>query len=313
MTDLAACSTAIGALAALLRTGFTTREALVRWSAQAPESLRPDLERLRRRLLLGETVESAVLGLGEALGDDAASVATVLAVHARLGGDAGRMLDRLAQAIEVRRAGLESARAAAAGATLSARLVASLPFAFVPLAPLARAPLFDAVGLALLGLGISLGAMGMVWMSRLVPRPPLSEDGAALVADLAATVLAEGASVPQAFDLISRHAPPGLAIPLGRARRIAALGATWPQALQRTGESELDALATTVGWAQRSGLPVARALEQLAARRRGELAIAFDRCVRRGPVLMVLPLVTCVLPSFLLLGLAPFLRTLSVG
>ena len=205
MTDLAACSTAIGALAALLRTGFTTREALVRWSAQAPESLRPDLERLRRRLLLGETVESAVLGLGEALGDDAASVATVLAVHARLGGDAGRMLDRLAQAIEVRRAGLESARAAAAGATLSARLVASLPFAFVPLAPLARAPLFDAVGLALLGLGISLGAMGMVWMSRLVPRPPASEDGAALVADLAATVLAEGASVPQVGLVASRH------------------------------------------------------------------------------------------------------------
>jgi Flp pilus assembly protein TadB len=313
VVDLGARAAAVRTLAALLRTGLTIREALLRWSQQAPNELRPPLETLRRRVILGQELAGAVTELEEALGPDAASVATVLAVHARLGGNAAGMLDRLARGMQQRRVGLEGARAAGAGAALSARLVAGLPLAFAPLAPLAKAPLLDVVGLALMGVGVGLGVLGLLWMARLVPRPPDSDDAAALVAELAAAALDEGASVPQAFDLIGRHAPTALATHLGRARRLCSLGATWTEALGRSGEPGLEDIAETLSWSQRSGLPVARALEHLAAQRRAELLIAFDRRVKRGPVLMILPLVTCVLPSFLFLGLAPFLRALSAG
>lgn len=308
---MGARAAAIRILAGLLRTGYTSREALLRWSEEAPADLRPALDTVRRRLLLGGEVEHALRALGEHLGDDAASIATVLRVHARLGGDAARMLDRIATGIESRRLELEGARAAGAGATLSARLVAGLPFAFVPLVPLARTPLFDVAGLALLGLGASLGVMGMVWMNRLIPRPVVSKDAEVMVAELAATVLREGASVMQAFDVISRQGPGDLAAPLARARRMVSLGATWPEALERTAEPGLTALGATLRRVQRGGLPVADALEQLSTRRRAELAVAFERRMKRAPVLMLVPLVTCVLPSFLLLVLAPFLRTLS--
>lgn len=312
-TDLAVRAAAIRALSALLRTGLTTREALSRWSDEAPDELRPALDRLRRRLLLGREPERVIGELEETLGPDASCVAAVLSVHTRLGGDAARMLDRLARGMQERRAALESARAAGAGATLSARLVAGLPLAFVPLAPVAKAPFLDAIGLALMGVGVLLGAMGLWWMARLVPRLPDSDDLVALIADLAAAALDEGASVPQAFDLIGRHAPAALAPQLSRARRLCSLGATWAEALARTGEPGLADIGGSLRWAQRSGLPVARALEHLATQRRVELSIGFERRVKRGPVLMILPLVTCVLPSFLLLGLAPFLRGLSAG
>jgi tight adherence protein B len=313
MTDLAVRAAAIRALSALLRTGLTTREALARWSHDAPDELRPALEMLRRHVLLGRELEGAVSELEGPLGPDAASVATVLAVHARLGGNAARMLDRLARGMQERRVALEGARAAGAGATLSARLVAGLPLAFMPLAPVAKAPFFDAIGLALMGAGASLAVLGLLWMARLVPRLPDSDDVVALVAALAAAVLDEGASVPQAFDLIGRNAPAALAPHLTRARRLCSLGATWSEALARTGEPGLADIGATLMWSQRSGLPAARALEHLATQRRAELSIGFERRVKRGPVLMILPLVTCVLPSFLLLGLAPFLRGLSAG
>jgi hypothetical protein len=50
-----------------------------------------------------------------------------------------------------------------------------------------------------------------------------------------------------------------------------------------------------------------------AARRRAARSRDFDAAMRRAPVLMVVPLVICVLPSFLLLGVAPFLRGLSLS
>jgi pilus assembly protein TadC len=59
------------------------------------------------------------------------------------------------------------------------------------------------------------------------------------------------------------------------------------------------------------GLPVEDALLSLAFRRRERIRHEFDAATKKAPVAMVVPLVLCVLPSFGLLALAPFLRGLA--
>jgi pilus assembly protein TadC len=54
-------------------------------------------------------------------------------------------------------------------------------------------------------------------------------------------------------------------------------------------------------------------LVEFARRRRRRLQLEFDAATKKAPVMMVVPLVLCVLPSFCLLALAPFLRGLSLS
>ncbi|MBA3350316.1 MAG: type II secretion system F family protein, partial [Actinobacteria bacterium] len=100
--------------------------------------------------------------------------------------------------------------------------------------------------------------------------------------------------------------------PMQRAARLVVLGLTWPDALARLDDPGLLELAVTFSTSHRYGLSASGALEAFSARRREEEARSFEAKTRRAPVLMVIPLVTCVLPSYLLLGLGPFLRTITL-
>jgi tight adherence protein B len=208
---------------------------------------------------------------------------------------------------------LAAARAAAAGARLSARLVAALPLLFLPLVPLARAPLLDAAGAVTGGAGILLAIAGIVSIERLLPRPPSNDEPGAALAERVGAALRSGMPTATALELVARHPPPGLWRPMLRARRRAALGEPWPRALARSDDEALEAMARVLARAWRTGLPAADALFALADARRAEAGRAFDGAVRRAPVLMVIPLVAFVLPSFVLLALAPFLRSMSWG
>ena len=306
---------ALRSLAGLLRTGLSVRLALSVWHEEAGLALRGALTRLSRRLCLGDTITRAVRSLADDFGDDAITLSAILSVHSDLGGDVARMIDGMARWTEERGASAESARAAAAGARLSARLISWLPLAFIPLIPLGRAPLLDKTGLALLGAGMGLAAAGIAWIGRLLPKQPVADDGAAMVADLTASVVRGGVGLDEAFDFVSRHAPADIHEDMARARRLVQFGARWGDALgaaARQPGSGLTGLATAVRRSQAMGLPVADALEAFAARRRAERQREFDAAMKRAPVLMVIPLVLCVLPSFILLGLAPFLRGLSL-
>ncbi|MBA2311474.1 MAG: type II secretion system F family protein [Actinobacteria bacterium] len=311
MIDSMARATALRALASLLRTGLTVRQALMSWSSEAAVELVPHLQRLARRLRLGDGIESAAASLEACMEEDALALVCVLGVHRRMGGDIACNLDALAGAIEERCAWAGAARSAGAGALLSGRLVAGLPFAFLPLAPVARAPLFDGPGVALLVAGLASGVCGLIWIARLVPRPPSAEDSISFIARVVSRALLGGAPLRVAMQVVTENAPSDLRVPLERARRSVMLGGTWARALELTGDDRLLVLARAVGRAERAGLPVAAALDELVLRRRAEAARAFDASVRRSPVLMVVPLVTCVLPSFLLLGIAPFLRSFA--
>ncbi|MDQ3662159.1 MAG: type II secretion system F family protein [Actinomycetota bacterium] len=299
-------------LATLLRAGLSLGEGLDEWADRAPESLRGPLERLRRRLRLGATTEEALERLVPELGEEGPAVAALVSVHVRLGGDAATLLEDAATAAEERRAAIESAAAAASGARLSGHMVAALPFALLLLSPASRAPLFDGTGLALLAVGVGLGAVGLVWMGRVVPRPEGLGDPCASLASLVAGVCEAGTSPNEALEVIAGCAGVPLEEELGRARRLASLGASWPEALRRAGDDGLGELATVIERATNSGSPVAAPLRSLATSRRRQAARDFEARLRRAPVIMVVPLTLCVLPSFAVLGLAPFLRGVSL-
>jgi tight adherence protein B len=189
--------------------------------------------------------------------------------------------------------------------------VAALPFLRLLLPPSSNAPLFDRTAILLMGAGASLCGGGIAWMRRLVPRPPDSDDRAALLADLAAGAIGGGASVHAALETLCRLAPGEPAAPVLRARRLVALGAPWSDALARCGDEGLRSLGTELRRAETLGVPVAGALSGLAARRRARGRSEYRAAMRRAPVLMAIPLSFCVLPAYVLLGLAPFVRGFS--
>lgn len=303
MSDLPARAQALRSLATVLRVGAHPRSAIAGWHRDAPREMRPSLGRLGRRLRLGEETGRALECIGER--DDSKMLAAAVAFHARLGGDVAATVEAIAARVEARRTATEDGRSSGAGMRLSARLVAALPLAFLPLLPLQRAPLFDAAGIATLALGIALAAAGMVWIARLVPRAP-DADPAGDAADLLAAALRGGVGLPQALDVVAEITPT-----LERAHRLSRLGLRWSEALRRSGEEGPAWLGATIEVAQREGAPLAGALQEFAARRKVDRARTHRTGVLRAPVLMVLPLVLCVLPSFLLLAIVPFIRGMS--
>jgi tight adherence protein C len=102
-------------------------------------------------------------------------------------------------------------------------------------------------------------------------------------------------------------------VALVKARRLVRLGCRWAQALQRCGDPRLATIGATLRHADAFGIPIADALERHAREAEDEAARAFEASLARAPVLMVVPLTVLVLPSFFLLGVAPFLRELARG
>ena len=256
---------------------------------------------LARRIRLGCPIVLALDGL---------SLAQVLRVpfslHLSEGLRLAAWLERTADELESTATAAACARSAAAGAVLSARMIAGLPLLFILMAPLGNAPLTDPLGIGLVVVGVLLTLAGLRWIGRLVPRPP-ADDPVAGFSSAAAFLLEAGASLPGALEAACRAFPP-----LDRAPRLVRLGLSWPEALVAADE-RLRAVTTVLGSASALGTPPAPGLVSLSEARRAEAFVAFDRALRRAPVLMVVPLACCVLPAYGLLGLAPFLRSISLG
>lgn len=303
---------ALHALAALLRAGSTPRNALFLWHEDAPDSMRPLLERMSRRLILGESTSAAIETLSRAFGPDGRSLQVLFGMSGLLGGDLARVVDGLAHTIENRRAAWQNTLAAVAGMSLSARIVAGLPLLCLPLIPGSGVSLVDPASLLMVILGVVLAFGGMRWMKHLTPEPPRFEDGACAVARATAAALSGGASLSATLGAIARHAPDDVRGDLERAHKLNLLGLPWSEALRRTGNPGLAGMSVTLDRAARKGLPAADGLDAYAAHRDAQAARELDRAVRRAPILMTVPLVACVLPSFLLLGVVPFVRGLAL-
>lgn len=297
---------ALRELAALLRAGLCFRAALQAW----PDRMRgsDDLVRCGRLAALGAPLERALAAAGPALGGDLRFVQQAVAVHRCIGGDPAQTLEAIAAAVDRRALFGRSARAQAAGARLSARLIALLPVATVPLVPGSVAMLLEPLGFASMVVGGVLVAAGLAWIERLLPIPP-EEGHDALLAAVVCGGLRSGAELPQVLVVLARL--PEADRELAEAGRRAALGMPWSDALQRCDGAGLAALGASIRTAERLGVPVADAIWSTFETRRAGAERAFEERARSAPVRMVVPLTICVLPAFVLLGLVPFLLQLS--
>ena len=297
----------IRVLAALIRSGLTVRQALAAWPEEVPVDRQREPALLASQLFLGCSLSE---GLSALPPEWVRTLTPVLALHISAGGDVAAALDRLADDLEREASFQQDAKAASSGARLSGRMVAALPLAFVPFSPATR-DLGDLPALMLLVVGAAMAAAGLRWIGRLVPAPPPADPSIELCSVLA-TLLRGGLSLAQALSTIASHPPAGLDESLGSAAARVRLGQSWSLSLAAA-EGGLDRVARVIERAQRAGLPVAASLEQLADTLRTERSLAFKTRMRRAPVLMVVPLTCCILPSYGLLAIGPFLRSVSLS
>jgi tight adherence protein B len=291
-------------LAGLIRCGLPLRTALSSLPEAVDASERDAALATSRYLRLGGSTEGGLRKLLESCGVDG-TLAPVLA-----GGrvEPAGVLSSLARQVKERRAATATARAAAAGARLSGRLVASLPLMFLPLAPVAQAPVWDVGGALLLAMGGMLAIAGLRWIDRFVPTSPRA-DLAGTFADLIAALLRGGAGTSQALHAAALCRGPTDAA-VAQARQKVLLGASWELALSGSGGSGYRTLAMIVRRGRLLGLDIAADLEAFARMRRAQCSAVFDAEIKKAPIKMVVPLVTCVLPAFVIVSFGPFFRSI---
>jgi tight adherence protein B len=292
---------AIRALAGSIRAGAPPRDAVARWDAIGPGAATV----VARCVALGESPVTAFARAEEVLGSAAPALARCFALQRAAGGSLPRLLERVAESVERDAAAARASRASTSGPRLSGRLVAGLPLAFAPLTSGGSPLRGGAAGVLVLAVGIALGAAGLWWIGRLLPRPPDGDDGAAALADDLAAAIEGGIGLTAALEAAAEHPPPGVEPELARARRRVRLGGEWVSELTHEGEP-LTALAQVLARSKTWGTPAVAPLRAWAQARRADARTEMQRRLRRAPVLMVVPLTVCVLPSFVLLAFGPF-------
>jgi Flp pilus assembly protein TadB len=122
--------------------------------------------------------------------------------------------------------------------------------------------------------------------------------------------VSSGLTLPLALAFAADHAGSTVGAVLGRVLERHRHGETLADALRHVGADEgdpLEGLLSSLATAQRSGAPLHDALGRSADRQRQALRREAEARVRRLPVTMLLPLVCCVLPAFVLLTIVPVL------
>lgn len=130
----------------------------------------------------------------------------------------------------------------------------------------------------------------------------------AAFADATAAALAGGLPPAAAVVAASEWIDHPVAAHVRRCADALRHGAPFDEALRRLrrdGGPPLHAPIDALLSAARDGLPVATVLQRLAEESRDERRRATEAAIRTLPVRLALPLVCCILPSFILLGVVP--------
>lgn len=314
---LAECTDALPDLADVLdgierdtRQGHSLHGALRRLVQRHPRidvSL-PDCTRVSRDGMAIDSWCTDVLGRTD--DPDVRTTATALLLAARTGAP-HRALSVAARVMRQRRALRDEARLATVQARASMQALTWLPGVVLVILLLvddrARSAVARPLGLAVCLAGIGLNLLGWRWMRRMYVNAMTGDDVVPDVLDALSLEVAAGRSPGRALlDVAEVRTSAGdLVRPV---RTDVEHGALVSEALRRRRDS-LDPHRT--GWvdaiieAEREGFPLARLLEQLSDTARAERRRGVQRRLRVLSVRVTAPLVTCVLPAFVLLAIVP--------
>ena len=159
-----------------LRSGGTVPDAIDALAAR-PGALAPDFRRIRARLALGATVESALTAWGEERPvPGVRSAAGALAMVTAIGGSAATPLEGLSSSLRNDEAAAGEARALSAQARMSALVVGLAPLAYLAFSTAtdpgsSRVLIGTTAGRICLAVGLGLEVLAALWMRALVADP----------------------------------------------------------------------------------------------------------------------------------------------
>ena len=197
---------------------------------------------------------------------------------------------------------------AASQSQLSARLLSTLPFVLLLGAMLInsqfRSSLLSPIVLCPLFLGLILNRIGWRWISTLISRAVRYEpDIIGQLTEHLCVSLRTGLSMTQSCERWRTLSPTGKSV-----ADLISAGAPLEEALLPLATADPISgkhLGHTIVEAERDGLPVLDTVMRLATDHRAQLRRQTDTRIQQLPTRLTIPLVLCVLPSFLLLSVAP--------
>ena len=273
-------------LAVLLDAGLTPRSA---WAAVASHSGDPIARRVVDALASRTSCARAVSDV--AATDDLRAIAAAWLVAERAGSPLGQTLRSVAETVRDVAEAEREAEVALSGPRATARLVAWLPAVGALLSLGLGADLVGAatstVGAVAVGLGLALMLAGRWWMRALLRRNLARRSIPGLAEELAAVSLAGGSSAGAALEAVH-------------------------EAAGEAGLPSLDdgGVRDTLRLAASAGAPAGELLIASARQQRRQAHAAARQSAATLAVRLMMPLGVCVLPSFLLLAVAPLVLSL---
>jgi tight adherence protein B len=217
-------------------------------------------------------------------------------------------LDHASSVLRDRAACSAELSVAASQAQLSARLLSALPFVLLGGAIFVssqfRSSLWSPIVLCPLLLGFVLNRIGWRWISSLISRAVRDQpDDIGQLTEHLCVSLRTGLSMTHACERWRAVCPTGNSV-----ADLISTGAPLEEALLPLATSHPISgknLGHTIVESERDGLPVLDTVMRLATDHRIERRRQIDTRIRQLPTRLSIPLVLCVLPSFLLLSVAP--------
>jgi tight adherence protein B len=282
-------------LGVMLAAGVAPSSAILYVAEGSTGPITPQLSEIATRAKRGEPIGTAIVAVSETTIRSEAPAWRALAAAWIVATDAGAPLAAtLAEFATTLRALAQNERdlrTALAAPAATARLVSVLPVIGV-LFGLALGfdtlrTLFTTVpGLACLGVGVLLMLVAHRWNHRLIASARPTDLSPGLGLDLMAIAVSGGASVPRALAAVAEvRARCGLGTDVGHSAVI----------------DEVLALST------RAGVPAAALLRSEASEARRIARSDGQRKAETLSITLMLPLGICILPAFMLLGVAPLL------
>jgi len=296
-------------LARATRSGLSPHDAILT-SMQRHQFPHPCWARLNSDLVAMHTCDSALMVARQSAEPHSQDSQCLSLIESALvlGNFVPSALDQAASVLRDRAACQAELTVAASQVRLSARLLSTLPFLLlggaILLSPQFRSGMWSPIVVLSLCIGVALNRIGWRWISSLISRAVSGEpDDIGELTEHLCVSLRAGLPMVYACERWRTMSLTGSAV-----ADLIAKGAPLEEALlplttshQITGKN----LGHIIVEAERDGLPIMETVTRLAADHRTEQRRQIDTRIRQLPTRLSIPLVFCVLPSFLLLSVAP--------